>query len=203
MEILQKTTLTDENDWMAVFHAAGISNGKEGILFLGDSGNGKSTLSAILLASGFKVLADDFLPVESRNCKLCSFPAAISVKKNALNLLSSKFPELKETKEYQYPAFNKTVRYLSNSDSSSGNPKKVNCKALVFVEYKANSGLQLNHLQQDIAFQKLIPDSWISPLECNAKSFMNWFIDLPCWKLTYSDNEAMVTAVQKIFNDEL
>jgi hypothetical protein len=45
MQILQKLYNKEEEDWMAVFHAAGISNGSEGILFPGDSGSGKSTLS--------------------------------------------------------------------------------------------------------------------------------------------------------------
>jgi len=203
MEILQKVTQTEEKNWMAVFHAAGISNGTEGLLFLGDSGNGKSTLSALLMANGFDVLADDFLPVESKTCYLSSFPAAISVKKNAIESLSNKFPELKRAKEYEYPAFNKTVRYLSNPLATTAAPKKVPCKALVFVKYEANSGLQFDRLPKDIAFQKLVPDSWISPLEDNAKCFLDWFSELPCWQLTYSDAGAMVKTVKKIFDNEL
>lgn len=203
MEILQKIHNNLEDDWIAVFHAAGISNGMESIMFLGDSGNGKSTLSAILLASGFDVLADDFLPVESETSNLCSFPAALSVKKHAIDLLAPKFPELKNADEYCYPLFNKTVRYLSNPDAAKGNPKKVPCKAFVFVKYEANSELQFGTLSKDVAFQKLVPDSWISPLEKNALQFLNWFEKLPCYQLTYSNNEVMLKTVKNIFNNEL
>ncbi|NQU87486.1 MAG: hypothetical protein HQ541_17165 [Mariniphaga sp.] len=203
MEILQKIYKKEEEEWMAVFHAAGISNGKKGILFLGDSGNGKSTLSALLMSSGFEVLADDFLPVESDTSQLCFFPAAISVKKHAIDLLIPTFPELKHAKEYLYPAFNKTVRYLSNSDSAKGKPKKVQCKALVFVKYDSKAELQFSSLPKDIAFQKLVPDSWISPFEKNAKLFLDWFGRLPCYQLTYSNNETMVETVKNIFEDEV
>lgn len=201
MEILQKIYQNEENDWMAVFHAAGISNGKESIMFLGDSGNGKSTLSAILLASGFDVLADDFLPVESETSLICSFPAAISVKKHAIGLLAAKFPELNHAREYAYPLFNKTIRYLSNPNSANGTPKKIPCKALVFVKYEADSDLQFSRLEKDIAFQKLVPDSWISPLENNARQFLYWFGKLSCYQLTYSNNEAMVETVKNIFEN--
>jgi len=201
MEILQKIYQNEENDWMAVFHAAGISNGKESIMFLGDSGNGKSTLSAILMASGFDVLADDFLPVESETSLICSFPAAISVKKHAIGLLAAKFPELNHAREYAYPLFNKTVRYLSNPNSAKGKLKKVPCKALVFVKYEADSDLQFSRLEEDIAFQKLVPDSWISPLENNARQFLDWFGKLSCYQLTYSNNEAMVETVKNIFEN--
>ena len=203
MEILQKIYHNNEEDWMAVFHAAGISNGKEGILFLGDSGNGKSTLSALLLATGYDVLADDFLPIESETKQLCSFPSAISVKKYAIELLSESFPELKNAKEYVYPEFNKTVKYLSNPNSANSKPKKVPCKALIFVKYAPESNLQFKPLSKDIAFQKLVPDSWISPLEENAKNFLSWFESLPCYELKYSDNKKMIETVQNIFNDKL
>lgn len=203
MEILQKITHTNESDWMAVFHAAGISYNNQGVLFLGDSGNGKSTLSAILMANGFEVLADDFLPVLSGTTELFSFPAAISIKKHAIDLLAAQFPELKLAKEYEFPALNKTVRYLSNPFAATENFKKVPCKALVFVKYEAGSKLKFNAMPKDIAFQKLIPDSWISPLEKNAKQFLDWFEKLPCWELTYADNKSMVETVKKIFNDEL
>ncbi len=201
MEILQKIYGNKENDWMAVFHAAGISNRKESILFLGDSGNGKSTLSAILLASGFDVLADDFLPIESKTLKICSFPAAISVKKHAIDLLIPSFPELNNAKEYSYPLFNKTVRYLSNPKSSTGVPKKVRCKALVFVKYEAGAKIKFEPLDQEVAFQKLVPDSWISPKEQNAIQFLNWFKKLPTYELRYSNNDAMIKTIKNIFDE--
>ena len=203
MEILQKITDTKETDWMAVFHAAGVSFNNQGLLFLGDSGNGKSTLSAILMANGFNILADDFLPVLNETSQLCSFPAAISVKKYAIDLLAAQFPELKDAKEYEFPAFNKTVRYLSNPYATSGEPKKVECKALIFVKYEPGSNIDVKNLPKDEAFQKLVPDSWISPEEKNAKQFLNWFEKLPCWQIKYSNNEAMVETVRKIFEDEL
>lgn len=202
MEILQKIYQNKENDWMAVFHASGISNGKKSIMFLGDSGNGKSTLAAILMANGFDVLADDFLPVESKNSHLCSFPAAISVKKQAIDILSEIFPELNDAREYSYPTFDKTVRYLSNPDWAIGIPKKVPCKALVFIKYDPGSDLKFNNLPKDIAFQKLIPDSWISPLGKNAERFLDWFAKLPCYQLTYSDNRKMADTVKKLFQDD-
>jgi hypothetical protein len=153
------------------------------------------------MANGFEVLADDFLPVLAGTSELCTFPAAISVKKHAVDLLSVQFPELKYAKEHEFPAFNKTVRYLSNPSATTGHAKKVPCKALVFVKYEAASKLEFRSLPKDIAFQKLIPDSWISPLEKNAKQFLDWFEKLPCWELTYSDNIEMVETVAKIFED--
>lgn len=203
MEILQKITHTKESDWLGVFHAAGVALNNKGILFLGDSGNGKSTLAAILMASGFDILADDFLPVLTETKQMYSFPAAISVKKPAIEMLSSYFPELKNTKEYNFSNQGKTVRYLANPFSSKSEPEKVFCKALVFVKYEPGSTLMVQRLPKSVAFQKLVPDSWISSEEKNARQFMNWFANLPCWQITYSNNASMIETVKRIFEDRL
>ena len=66
MELIQKIHQKEENEWLGVFHASAVSNGEKSILFLGDSGNGKSTSLAILQANGFTCLADDFVPIDAK-----------------------------------------------------------------------------------------------------------------------------------------
>ncbi len=200
MQILQKINDLEEKEWLGVFHAAGVTDGNNCIMFFGDSGSGKSTLSAILMANGLDVLSDDFLPVESKNALVCRFPAAISIKKNAYEIISKQFPEIIFSKEYHNPDLNKTFKYLPvfNSDKL-----KVPCKALVFVQYRKNTGFQFNEMNREEAFRKLVPDSWISPEPENAKRFVNWFNQLPCYRLTYSDNTKMVETIKNLFNNGL
>ncbi len=203
MELTNMIYGVNENNWMGVFHAAGVSNRKESIMFLGESGNGKSTLSAILLANKYEVLADDFLPVENETSYLCHFPAAISVKKNAIEILSEKFPDLLQAKEYINPYLDKVFRYLPNYNFANNTPQKVPCKALVFVKYRKGAKLKFEALPKDIAFNKLIPDSWISPLQQNVKNFLDWFTQMPCYELVYSETGEMLNVVNKIFGNEL
>jgi hypothetical protein len=81
MELIQKIHQKKENEWLGVFHASAVSNGEKAILFLGDSGNGKSTSLAILQATGLTCLADDFVPIDVKKQEVYSFPASISIKK--------------------------------------------------------------------------------------------------------------------------
>lgn len=200
MQILQKIYNKEENDWMAVFHAAGISNGKNCLIFLGDSGNGKSTLSAILMANGLEVLADDFLPIESKSGLVCHFPAAISVKDKACEIIIPKFPQLKQAREINNMAAGKTFRYLPTDRKE---PLCVPCKALVFVKYEKDAGFRFEEISGEEAFVHLVPDSWISPTSKNANRFVNWFTSLPYYRITYSDNEQMIETVQKMLSDDL
>ena len=201
MKLVEHIHQKSENEWMGVFHASAISNGKESMLFLGDSGNGKSTSLALLQANNFTCLADDFVPIDVKNQEVFSFPSAISIKKKSLETLLPIYPELGSSAEYNFKRLNKIVRYLTpnNSNYSSHLP----CKALIFIKYKKDSDINIKKISNIDAFEQLVPDSWLSPIKQNAETFLKWFSKLPCYQLTYSNNEKMITTVSKIFNDDL
>lgn len=201
MEIVQSIHHKREEEWMGVFHASAVSNGKESMLFLGDSGNGKSTSLALLQANGFTCIADDFVPVDVEKKEVYSFPSAISIKKNSVPVLRNLYPELETSAEYHLKLLNKVVRYLPPNNSNY--TKHLPCKALIFIKYDANIELEFNTISNLEAFEKLVPDSWLSPEPENAKIFLNWFANLPCYQIVYSSNTKMIKTVTNIFNNEL
>ncbi|WP_282073479.1 hypothetical protein [Polaribacter atrinae] len=200
-QFIQKIHQKEENQWMGVFHASAVSNEKKSILFLGDSGNGKSTSLALLQANGFICLADDFVPMDIEKREVYSFPAAISIKKSSLETLLPIYPELETTAEYNFTRLNKIVRYLkpNNTNYFSHLP----CNDLIFIKYEKDAELSCEKISKIDAFQQLIPDSWISPKLENAQVFLDWFNSLNCYRLTYSNNEEMIATVSKIFNNDL
>ena len=200
MKIIECIYDKNEAEWMGVFHASAVNYNDENILILGDSGNGKSTSLALLQAQGFQCIADDFVPIDQTH-DLYSFPAGISIKKNALPVLLEMYPELETSAEYHYERLNKTVRYLppQNIDYSKAAP----CKALVFIKYDESVDLEISEMSKLKAFEHLVPDSWISSSSKNAASFLDWFEKMPCYQLTYSNNELMYTAIKRIFEDDL
>lgn len=201
MELIQKIHQKEEAEWLGVFHASAVSNGKKAILFLGDSGNGKSTSLALLQASGFTCLADDFVPISAQNKEVYSFPAAISIKKNSLKTLMPLYPELATATEYDFTKLNKVVRYLApnNLDFSTHLP----CNDLVFIKYEKEAEMHCEPISKIEAFWQLVPDSWLSPIRDNAKTFLDWFASVNCYQITYSNNEKMIATVHKIFANDL
>tara|TARA_B100000780_G_scaffold209743_1_gene149776 strand:- start:425 stop:1564 length:1140 start_codon:yes stop_codon:yes gene_type:complete len=201
MQLVQKINQKEEDEWIGVFHASALGNGEKAILFLGDSGNGKSTSLALLQAHGFNCIADDFVPIDLKNLEVYSFPAAISVKKNSLKTLLPLYPELGDATEYNLKQLNKVVRYLkpNNKDFSTHLP----CRDLVFIKYKKNTGISCDKISKIAAFQQLVPDAWLSPRKENAKVFLDWFENLNCFQLTYSDTDQLVNKVSKLFKDDL
>lgn len=201
MELIQEIHQKEESEWLGVFHASAVSNGEKAILFLGDSGNGKSTSLALLQGNGFICLADDFVPIDVKKQEVYSFPAAISIKKNSLETLLTLYPELGNSAAHHFKRLNKIVRYLkpNNNDFSSHLP----CKDLIFIKYEKNAGLKVDKISKIDAFEQLVPDSWLSPIKENAAVFLDWFDSLNCYQITYSNNNEMIQTVSKIFNNEL
>lgn len=199
MELVQKIHNKKEKEWLGVFHASAVANQEHSVLLLGDSGNGKSTSLALLQANGFTCLADDFVPIDANKQEVYSFPSAISVKKNSIPILLDYYPELKKLYEYQLKSHNKIVRYLpsNNSDYKQHLP----CKALVFIKYQPDIGLKLDHISILDAFERLVPDSWLSPEPENAKIFLDWVVHLPCYEIVYSDNKKMIETITELFDE--
>ena len=197
MEIIQQLYQKDETKWMGVFHASAVAKKGSCALILGDSGNGKSTALALLQAHGFDCLADDFVPIDSQNNLVHTFPAAISIKKNSVDTLLPYYPELNSLTEIEFKKQHKTVKYLP--------PKSLNysaqspCRALIFVKYTPDETCKLTDVSNIDAFQKIVTDSWLSPLRQNVKSFLNWFEGMPCYQLAYSDNGEMITTFEDLF----
>jgi hypothetical protein len=201
MELIQQMHKKQEEQWMGVFHASAVSDTQNALLFLGDSGNGKSTSLALLQTHGFTCIADDFVPVALQNQEIYSFPAAISIKKSSLETLLPYYPELNKATEYDFKTTQKIVRYVkpNNSDYTTHLP----CKGLVFIKYLENASTTCTKISKIDAFERLVPDSWISPKKENAHAFLNWFEHLACYQLTYSNTKQMVAEVSKLFKDEL
>ena len=201
MQVVQHLHKKPEKDWLGVFHASAVSDGNNGMLFLGDSGNGKSTSLALLQAYNFHCIADDFVPVSALTQDIFSFPAAISIKKNSLDVLLPFYPELKTTAEYHFTRLKKIVWFLPPRNKNS--ITDVPCKGFVFIKYDKNIDFELTEISSIEAFEKLIPDSWLSPISENVTSFLDWFATIPCYRIVYSNNDRMISEVSKLFTNVL
>ncbi len=80
------------------FHCSAVSNGKEGYIFTGKSGSGKTTAAVLLSIGKYQILNDEFniiLPVKNgSNYKIYSTPFTTSNKLKVCNNLSSNLDKI-------------------------------------------------------------------------------------------------------------
>ena len=189
-----------ESDWIATLHASTICNNQEAIMLIGDSGNGKSTLSALLMAHGIDVLADDFTPLSAENKEVYRFPSGISVKPGAFEMLKTIYKDFDTYPVFKSTSKNVNVKYIPPIKSMADGPLHLPCTKIIYVKFDKNTASNLQEIGIEKVLETLIPESWISPLAENSKLFLEWLKALQCFELNYSDNDFAVSNIRKLFD---
>lgn len=188
-----------EADWIGTFHASTVCNTNEAIMIIGDSGNGKSTLSALLMASGMDVIADDFTPLSAINQEVYRFPSGISVKEGAFVILEEIFSEFDQFPIHPSTSKHVNLKYIPPVNDFENSILHLPCKKIVYVKYDAAVSSTLKQVDTDQILATLIPESWLSPLATNAQLFLDWLQNLECFELQYADNNFAISQFKKLF----
>jgi len=187
-------------DWLMTVHASAITNWKKTILFSAEAGKGKTTIAALLQAKGFQLISDDFVPIDRESFCAYPFPIAMSVKEGSMELLTPKFPSLKE-KPLNYLSAEKSVRYLSFNDVDI--TKAIfPIKEFVLIEYNYAIDFQMEKIDPINGLKLLFDESWISPTPGNAAILFDRIPHLSFYKLTYSNNQKAMDALTTLFNHD-
>lgn len=200
LQIINSLYNKTESDWIATFHASTVCNDKEAIMIIGDSGNGKSTLAAVLMANGLDVLADDFTPLSAENQELYRFPSGISVKEGAFSTLKPMFQDFEQFPIYTSTSKNVKIKYIPPMADFGKAASHFPCQKIVMVNYDANAKSEMKTIRIEQVLETLIPESWLSPLASNSKLFLDWLKEVSCYELTYSDNGIAVSQFKKLFD---
>ncbi len=199
LQIVNVLHKKNEADWIATFHASTVCNDKEAIMLIGDSGNGKSTLSAVLMANGFDVLADDFTPLATKNSEIYRFPSGISVKEGAFNIMRPLFPNFNQFPLYVSSSKHVNIKYIPPVIKLEEGNAHFPCNKIVVVKYDAQAKSELKAVDSFKVLSTLITESWLSPLASNSKLFLEWLKDMQCFELNYSDNAIAVSKFKELF----
>ncbi|GGG60058.1 hypothetical protein [Bizionia arctica] len=198
MELLCGLTHTIEDDWLGTFHASTISNSKEAIMLVGESGKGKSTLATLLMANGFNLIADDFTPILAKSQKINPYPSAISMKNGSFRLLDS----LSEKIEFKA----NSLSHIKKGDLKYVSPintieEPISCNKIILVAYSPEAETKLDIISAEEILNILIPDSWLSPIAENAAYFLDWLETCHFYKLTYSDSNSVVLKIKSLIDE--
>jgi HprK-related kinase A len=73
-----------------LLHAATVAKGDRAIILTGESGSGKSTMSAVLMSEGWRFMGDEFALLDPETGMLHPFPRPVSLKNKAMDVLSER-----------------------------------------------------------------------------------------------------------------
>jgi len=196
MQLLSVLHDKQESDWLGTFHGSTISDGENSILFIGQSGKGKSTLCTLLSAHGFELVADDVSPMLSENRHIYYNPSAISTKEGAFDLLR---PLIKDFDNIPTIIFNKLKGQLKYIPREAPLKNSYPCKSIILVNYSKGADTKLEVLSTKTLLETLIPDSWVSQRSVHAKQFLDWLNETNYYRLTYSNTDSVVKEIRSLF----
>lgn len=187
--------------WLMTVHAAALTNGKKSILIPAQSGSGKTTIAAMLQSRGYRLLSDDFVPIDREMFRAWHFPIAMSVKQGAMDVLSSLYSDL-ELKPVELTAARKTVRYLT----PNYNPEKSNMvspvKDIISIKYDPEVEFEFKKADMITTIKLMLDQSWILPNAINAGVFLDQITQCSFYQLTYSNNEKALDAISELFDND-
>jgi len=187
--------------WLMTVHAAALTNGKKTILIPAESGSGKTTMAAMLHKSGYRLLSDDFVPIDRELFRAWHFPIAMSVKQGALDVLSSFYEDL-EQKPIKESATRKIVRYISPDYNPELSDLASPIKDVISIKYDPEVEFKLEETDPINAIKLMLDQSWILPNAGNAGIFLDQVASWSFYQLTYSNNEKALDAISKIFDND-
>ncbi len=189
-----------ESDWLGTFHASTVVKNNKAAMIIGDSGKGKSTFTALLLANNFEVLADDLTPILAKDTLVYPYPGGISIKSGAFEILKSSLPNFDTLPEHYINPYKGYVKYVS-APKSKGYLTGYPCKIMVSINYQEKANTNLEPLSLNEALVTLIPESWLAHDTYNAQQFLNWINHVKFYELTYGDSKDAIKVFSQLFKE--
>lgn len=178
-----------------------MSDGHTYLVLAESGGSGKSTLTAALLARGFRYLSDDVAPLEQGSGHAVPVPICLNLKPGSVPILAGIYPELPNLPAWR--SSDRTLRFLPPPAFAQRRPDRAYpVAALVFPRYRLNAGLKLDPLDPVSVLTRLVEsdtrlDRPLNPAKIGE--LCAWIEATPAYALRYGDLAAAVETLATLW----
>ena len=190
---------TGSNEYLKL-HAAVLSKNGIGLILPGLPGVGKSTLTAALCLTGWRVLSDEHALIPFGTNKLVPLCRPISLKNKSIEIIKSFDPSVVLGPESQDTHKGTVAHMKADMASDSHDSELIPAYLIIFPRYSPESKLVLNKKPKTEAFMFAGLHSFnYSLLSQIGFDTMSTLMDaVNCYDLIYSDLEKALQAIEKL-----
>lgn len=193
-------TLAERYNHCLLLHSGVVEKRGVGIVLPAVPGSGKSTLTAALMLSGYRLLSDEFGVVRFADAALMPMLKGAALKNASIDVIRARFPQARLG-----PSFPKTrkgtVAHLA-PDLTSVEHRHVPAEPglVIFPLYQADAETTLETMGRSQAFSKLVVNSFNYEVLGSAgfEAACKVIDACECYRLTYSDLASGIQTVDSL-----
>jgi len=153
--------LASQANHYLLFHAAVLEKHGQCLVMPGDPGAGKSTLTAALMLSGWRLLSDEMAMVDRDNGALTPLSRPVSLKNQSIDVIRRFAPDQAVFGEAAYDTHKGTVSHLRpTAISVASRDTQAAPTQLIFPRWRAGAGTELTPVPKALAFERLAGHSF-------------------------------------------
>lgn len=186
-----------------LLHAGALALGDAGVIMAAPPGFGKSTLTAAMMLSGFRLLSDEFGVLVPGSGALLPMLKPVALKNASIDVIRER-----DTGNSLGPRFIGTrkgdVAHLPPStESLDARRQAVRPRLVLFPAYVAGRGVEIEAEEKHEAFARLAFNSFnYHVLGSGAFHALGDVVErCPCYRITYGDLDQAIAAVRELLSD--
>lgn len=183
-----------------LLHAGVLVRDGKAVLLAGQTGTGKTTLTAALAANGWQYFSDELARIDSASCRVRSFPQAMVIKSGSLPSLRRYYPGLADLPGHRR-IDGRTVRFLppAIADPAGGKAGAMKIGTLFFPAYLPQVKAECLLLTPVEALQRLAAagSSQRALTGPDIEALIHLADTRPCYALYFADLETAMAMIEE------
>lgn len=181
-------------------HAAVVEKDGVTLILPAPPGSGKSTMCALLMLAGWRLLSDEHCLLDLTTLDIVPFVRPISLKNNSIKVIQQSHPDAKASR-----VFNDTLKgkmqYLAPTTLSWQKSTVVaRGRYVIFPKFQQGAELTVQPITEAELFERILANSFNYTVlgEKGFNAVVDWLPELTAYDFVYSDNQAMLHWVENL-----
>jgi hypothetical protein len=191
-------------DFLIAIHAAALSLGNGCVVFPGNCGVGKTTLSAALIKDGFKYFTDDTAILDRKTRSVVAVPVSLRIKEGSWETVEKMFQESFAVTVHG-SSDGRKIRYLAPPQHSLTEGKVAGdfVKALVFPKYFPECRTSIHLISRLDAIHRLQEcgyDVGACLNKAKVVELLDWIKDVDCYEMSIGSLSEATSIVRRLLD---
>lgn len=186
-----------------IIHAAVISKNGVTVMLPAPAGSGKSTLTALLAYSGWRLLSDELALIRLEDLKIDALARPINLKNHSIEVIQSTFPHITHSDVIKDTHKGTVCLFEPPKESVDQVQQPQTLTHVIFPRFAKGQTLQFSPIEKDALFFDLIENSFNYNVlgELGFDCITQLLPTVEAMHFTYSDNDQAIQAFERLCHE--